>query len=132
MSILYIGKSVLDDLMNVCSRKLLWEVLNDLADTGKVIYSNDVKQHPTKFLQIDADYLSVKSQVSVINKLQVVFAFINVGGVVELFGQKFIDSSILAILQNKGLISEEELAILNDPWFNYNMGGNSPMLDLII
>lgn len=132
MSILYIGKSVLDDLMNVCSRKLLWEVLNDLADTGKVIYSNDVKQHPTKFWQIDADYLSVKSQVSVINKLQVVFAFINVGGVVELFGQKFIDSSILAILQNKGLISEEELAILNDPWFNYNMGGNSPMLDLIL
>lgn len=132
MSILYIGKSVLDDLMNVCSRKLLWEVLNDLADTGKVIYSNDVKQHPTKFWQIDADYLSVKSQVSVFNKLQVVFAFINVGGVVELFGQKFIDSSILAILQNKGLISEEELAILNDPWFNYNMGGNSPMLDLIL
>ncbi len=131
MSILYIGKSVLDDLMNVCSRKLLWEVLNDLADTGKVIYSNDVKQHPTKFWQIDADYLSVKSQVSVINKLQVVFAFINVGGVVELFGQKFIDSSILAILQNKGLISEEELAILNDPWFDYNMGGNSLQLDLI-
>ena len=131
MNILYIGESALKDLISVCSRKLLWEVFNDLANVGKIIYSNDVKQHPTKFWQIDDDYILDSGQVSVINKLQVVIAFINVGGVVDLFGQKFMDSSILVPLQNNHFISQEELAILNDPWFNYNMDGKLPQLDLL-
>lgn len=130
MDLLYISKNVLAELRDYCSDELLSAVLSDFKKIGKVIQNNDIERHPTRFWQIE-DYINTNSQVSLINKLQVILAFIKIGGIVEAFGQKFIAVSILSVLQNRGYISENELGILNDPWFLYDMGESKPYLDLV-
>ena len=130
MDLLYISEIAFNDLKEFCTERLLSAVIIDFQAIGKVIQSDDINQHPTKFWHIEG-YINTESKVSLINKLQVILAFIHVGGIVELFGQNFRDITILSALQNEGVISEDELAILNDPWFFYNLDGVKPRLDFI-
>lgn len=130
MDLLYISVNALNELREYCSDELLSAVLTDFQRIGKVIQNNDIKQHPTRFWQIES-FINKESDVSLVNKLQVIIAFIKIGGIVETFGQKFIAVSILSVLQNRGYISEKELGFLNDPWFLYDMGKSKPYLDLV-
>ena len=77
-----------------------------------------------------SDFIRDKS-INIIDKMNVVLSFIASGGIIKIDGIPYFDTSNpLAIVNRLGIINDEQLEKLNDPWFFYNYKNIKPHFKL--
>lgn len=125
--ILYINDKLLEQMQIYCSDKLLMMVFDDFRKEAPIVLNGDKPKY-----WCVTDFLRRASDVSIVNKLQVILTFINCNGCVCIDDVNYIDmSNPLLLLKNSSLITDEELGFLNDPWFDYHQFGREPHLDIV-
>ena len=132
MDIMYLNKDCLEQLLTYCTKQLISLVINDFTKYYKIVYCNDGTSSPQNFW-VANDYVLKNTDVSLINKTQVIIAFINSGGTIEINREIFFDmGNPLWLMYKNNLINETELEQLNNPWFDYlQYGKEKPLLDVV-
>lgn len=128
MDVLYITQEVEDRIKEFCSDELVAYVFNDFKKNAAIIRQNDT-QKPSK-IWVVSDYINNHS-INIIPKMNVILSFIESGGIIQIDGISYFDTSNpLAIVRQRKLINDEQLEILNNPWFYYHYKKISPHFTL--
>lgn len=117
--ILFITQEIENRMRVFCSEELIKHVFDDFSKHAVIKLRKETKK-PSKVWNI-TNYIH-DDTINIINKMNVVLSFIQCGGIVQFNGHDYFDTSNpLAVIKACGLIDEEQLGILNDPWFYYNL-----------
>lgn len=128
MDILYITQAVEDRLKAFCSEDLIKYVFEDFKRNATIVIKEET-QVPSK-VWVMSDYIRDRS-INIIDKMNVVLSFIASGGIIQIDDTPFFDTSNpLAIAKKMGIINDEQLEVLNDPWFYYNYLQKKPHFEL--
>lgn len=128
MDILYITQAVEERLKEFCSEDLIQYVFEDFRKHATIAIKEET--HVPSKMWVMSDFIRDKS-INIIDKMNVVLSFIASGGIIQIDGIPYFDTSNpLAIVNRLGIINDEQLEILNDPWFFYNYKNIKPHFKL--
>ncbi len=128
MDILYITQAVNERLKEFCSEDLIQYVFEDFRKHATIVIKEE-GQVPSK-IWVMSDFIRDKS-INIIDKMNVALSFVASGGIIQIDDTPFFDTSNpLAIAKKMGIINDEQLEVLNDPWFYYNYLQKKPHFEL--
>lgn len=118
MDVLYITQEVENRIKEFCSDELVAYVFDDFKKYAEIIRRNDT-QTPSR-IWVVSDYI-INHSINIIPKMNVILSFIASGGIIQIDGISYFDTSNpLAVVRQRNLINDEQLEILNNPWFYYH------------
>ena len=125
--IIYISDELILKIKEYCSDRLLSEVFESFEKNATVVVKKD-GETPSKFWSLTR--FIADDTIDIMNKLNVILSFIQSGGTIEYQDKKYFDIvNIVAILKQQGLINDDQLSKLMEPWFQFNMNGQIPWFD---
>lgn len=128
MDILYITQAVNERLKEFCSEDLIQYVFKDFRKHATIVIKEE-GQVPSK-IWVMSDFIRDKS-INIIDKMNVALSFVASGGIIQIDDIPYFDTSNpLAFAKKLGIINDEQLEILNDPWFFYNYKNIKPHFKL--
>lgn len=125
--IIYISDELIMKIKEYCSDVLLSEVFESFEKNAPVVVKKD-GERPSKFWSLTQ--FIVDDTIDIMNKLNVILSFIQSGGIIEYQDKKYFDIvNIVAILKQQGIINDDQLSKLMEPWFQFNINGQIPWFD---
>lgn len=112
MDILYITQAVEERLKEFCSEDLIQYVFEDFRKHATIVIKEET--HVPSKMWVMSDFIRDKS-INIIDKMNVVLSFIASGGIIQIDGIPYFDTSNpLAIVNRLGIINDEQSSLISN------------------